>query len=86
MSPAASATAARPSFSFAGRARSTSDQGQTFRASAPVSTSRRDARRGVQDTGLVLRSGRQHHEFDARVAPYPISYDREIIDLYVPFK
>ncbi|KAF8513457.1 hypothetical protein JB92DRAFT_2790134 [Gautieria morchelliformis] len=76
---------ARRSFSFGGRARNTADQGQA--PARPVCSGGRGStrvRKGQPlDDGLVVKGGRKHHPFDPSVAPYPLSYDPDIIEFDV---
>lgn len=37
------------------------------------------------DASFVMKSGKRHHAFDAKAAPYPLSYDAKMVDVYVGF-
>jgi hypothetical protein len=78
----------RHSSGFGGHPRNTSGHGHAPGASAGWLGNK--GRRGVQshsvhssDAGLVLKGGRKHHAFEPSVAPYPLCYEPEVLELYV---
>jgi hypothetical protein len=37
----------------------------------------------AKETQFLMKHGHKHHSFDAEKAPYPVSYDRHIIEMLV---
>jgi hypothetical protein len=71
-----SGTPARPGFSVGGerpldQSSATSNRIQGDRDSLRL------------DSTLVMKRGRKYHAFDTSAAPYPLSYDSKVLDVYV---
>lgn len=52
---------------------------------SPSNSSSLDGKRHARqrETQFILKHGRRHHSYDSEKAPYPMSYDKDIVELYV---
>ena len=37
----------------------------------------------LKESQFLLKHGQRHHSYDPEKAPYPLSYDRHVLELYV---